>query len=77
MESYFLFSYKVLKYTHWFLFILQKDALMYHKFGYFVQKNQPLLLSLGCCIEEKIRQISGAYNKQLSGELSICFCEKF
>ena len=47
--------------THQFLFILQKDALlMYRKFDYFVQRNQPLLLSLGCCLEEKIRQISGA-----------------
>jgi len=34
-----LFSYKVLKYIHQFLFIIQKDAfLMYHKFDYKLQK---------------------------------------
>jgi len=27
---------------------------MYHKFDYFVQKNQGLLLSLGCSLEAKL-----------------------
>jgi len=43
-----------------FSFIIQSDALlMYHKFDK-SYKNQPLLLTLGGCFEEKNRQVSGA-----------------
>jgi len=38
-------------------------------------QNQPLLLSLGGCLEEKNRQISGD-NKERSGELPISFGKK-
>ena len=33
---------------------------MYHKF-IISKKNQPLLLALGGCLEEKNRQINGSY----------------
>jgi len=39
-------------------------------------KNQPLLLSLGGCLEEKYGQISG-YNKKLRGKLLNSFRTKF
>jgi len=40
VDSYVLFSYKVLKYTLQFLFIIKKDALlMYLKFDYKLQKS--------------------------------------
>jgi len=45
----------VLKYTHQFLFIIQRDALlMYHKFDYKLQE----LTLIAFCLEEKNRQIS-------------------
>jgi len=44
----------------------------YQKFDY---KLQPLLLSLGGCLQEKNRQIN-RYNKQVSEELRINFREK-
>jgi len=39
-------------------------------------KNQPLLLPLRGCLEEKNRQIS-RHNKQISEELPISFNKKF
>jgi len=49
----------VLKYTDQFLFIIQRNALLITSL-IISYKNQHLLLSLGDCLEEKNRQISGA-----------------
>ena len=47
---------------------------MYHKFDYFVQKNQPLLISLGGFLEKKIGKKVG-HNTQISGEQRIIFVQ--
>ena len=61
MESYVLVFVKSFKIYWSIFFIIQMDELlMYHKFDY-NYKNQPLLLALGGCLQEKKnRQISGA-----------------
>ena len=54
------FRKKFLNLLNNFFFTIQWDSLlMYHKFEYKL-KISTLLLSLGGCLEEKIRQISGA-----------------
>ena len=54
------FRKKVLKFIKQFIFIIQRMHFLCTTSLIISYQNQPLLLSLGGCLEEKYRQISGA-----------------